>query len=291
MNVIVVSHRPQVAKPIFHQLGRAVGGYQWVDIRGELFQDADQIKEADLLLIWNGWQSNARQAVEIARRHGIPYAVFENGLFGQSDYYLWDTRGFNGDSSLMDPVHWVGDDELAQLRETRRRLQERHPLRPGGHVLVPLQIHNDTQILYHTPYATMEDFQDDLAAMYPDQEVIIRPHPKSSARRQPRGPHQRIDSSGSFLDAASRASVVVGLTSSCLWEAAVLGVPTVALGDHPLRQHPRRAHDRVLAAAMSRNLPQTMPLVEVMSRLGIKLKERSCRTDSDGRRDLTAECV
>ena len=271
MRAVVVSHRPQASQPIFHWFGRAIGGYQWVDIRGDLFQDADVIKEADLLIVWNGFQYNGRQAVEIARRFGIPYAVFENGLFGQKQNYFWDTRGFNGESSLMGPVN-PSQDAMQRLGRLRAELQEKHPLRPEGHVLVPLQIHNDTQVLYHTSYGTMEDFQADLAVMYPQQDVVIRPHPKSTAKRTEHGPRQRIEADGSWLEAASRASVVVGLTSSCLWEAAVLGVPVIALGDHPLRHHPRRCHDRVLAAALERNLPADTPIVDVMRTLGIQLE-------------------
>lgn len=287
MNAVVVAHRPQVAKPIFHWFGREIGGYQWVDIRGDLFQDADVIKEADILLVWNGFQYNARQTIEIARRFGIPYAVFENGLLGQSKNYFWDSRGFNGDSSLMDAVQ-PSRAGMDKLERTRTELQEQYPLRPEGHVLVPLQIHNDTQVLYHTSYATMEDFQADLAEMFPEQDVVIRPHPKSTATRQPHGPKQRVETEGSWLEAASRASAVVGLTSTCLWEAAILGVPTFALGDHPLRRHPRRCHDRLLAAALERNLPVDTPIADVMRTLGIQLEPKSWRASSPGRPGLTA---
>lgn len=288
MNIIVVAWRPQIAKPFFTRFARDINGsYNWVDPRADFFSDADAVKQADLLLIWNGMQYNGRHAVEVARRKGIPHLVFELGLFGQNEHYLWDTCGFNGESSMMQPLTWVTPAMKDELVAKRHELQEQHPLDPQGHVLVPLQIHNDTQVLYHTPYATMEEFQDDLAVMYPNQEVVIRPHPKSKARRQPRGPHQRIDSSGTFLEAASRASVVVGLTSSCLWEASILGVPTISLGDNPLRHHPRSHHDTLAAAVLSRNMRQDKPIVEVMERLGINLETRAWAA-SPGRHASTA---
>jgi hypothetical protein len=43
----------------------------------------------------------------------------------------------------------------------------------------------------------------------------------------------------------------VGITSTTLFEAAILGVPVVALGDHPLRLRRPDEVDRVLAGALA----------------------------------------
>lgn len=232
-------------------------GYQFVGIRSEWWTDANAVKNAAFVFVWNGLQYHAPLAVELCRRQGIPFVVYEQGFLPQDGTFMFDPAGFNARSSLNGSLSWVTDDHLDDLADERERLQQAYPLNPQGHVLAVLQIHNDTQVLYNTPYTTMDDFIEDLAALYPSQSVVIRPHPKSNAHRIERGRHQRIVAGGDFLAAAAEASVVVGLTSTCLIEAAILGVPVVALGDHPMRLRARRDHDRLAAAFLARRLCRT----------------------------------
>jgi len=65
--------------------------------------------------------------------------------------------------------------------------------------------------------------------------------------------------------------VVIGITSTCLYEAAILGVPVVALGDHPLRLQPKYLHERVLAGALALRVDrETGNLADVLDRFGIR---------------------
>ena len=246
--------------------------YKFVHIqKDEWWKAADDVKTTQFLVIWNGWQYHSPLAVEVAKRHGIPYVIFEQGFLHQKRSWSFDTQGFNKDSSLNGSLAWVSQEHLSELNVVRERLQRQHPLEPKGHVLAICQIHNDTQILYNTPYRGMQEFIEDLAVMYPRQEVIIRPHPGSHAKRQPSNDMHRVEGGGDFLATASKASVIVGLTSTCLIEAGILGVPVVALGDCPLRTHARRDHDRLLAGYLAHRIKNHgRPLAPFLESMGVR---------------------
>jgi len=243
--------------------------YRWVSIKSDLFETASIIKHASMAVIWNGLQYGAPLAARMCRRRGIPVCYFEWGFLPQPATFSIDPCGFCGDSILATDVSWVTDADMERLYQVRSQLQGQYHLQRGNHVLIPLQIENDTQILFFSPYQNMEEFVADIEAMYPTTRIIARPHPRSTAKRA--FARAEVDESGSFLEAAAGAGEVVGLISTCLWEAAILGVHVVALGDHPLRLQPRHLHDRVLAGALALRIDRaTGDLGSVLDRLGIR---------------------
>jgi hypothetical protein len=243
--------------------------YRWEGLKNDLFRAASVIKFASMAVIWNGLQYGTPLATRLCRRRGIPVCYVEQGLLPQADTFLIDPSGFCGDSILARDVSWVAEADIAQLHEVRAGLQERYPLQGGAHVLAVLQIENDSQTLYFSPYRNMQEFVADIEAMYPTETIIARPHPRSTAKRA--FSRARIEGGGDFLDAARKAGVVVGITSTCLYEAAILGVPVVALGDHPLRLQPRHLHERVLAGALALRLDRkTGDLASVLDRFGVR---------------------
>jgi hypothetical protein len=190
-------------------------------------------------------------------------------MLSQASTFFVDPCGFCGDSILAKDVFWVTESDLERLQRVREDLQSRYPIRRGKHVLAILQIENDTQVLYFSPYRNMEEFVADVEAMYPSGRIIARPHPRSTAKRS--FARAKVRSSGDFLEAASQAGVVVGITSTCLYEAAILGVPVLALGDHPLRLQPKSLHERVLAGALALRVQrENGDLGLVLERFGIR---------------------
>jgi hypothetical protein len=243
--------------------------YRHVGLKDDVFQAASVIKYASLAVIWNGLQDGAPLATRMCRRRGIPVCYVEWGLMPQSTTFSIDPCGFCGDSILATDVSWVTDADMERLYQVRSELQEQHPLQQGNHGLATLQIENDTQVLYFSPYRSMEEFIAGVEAMYPSWGIIARPHPSSPWKRS--FARAEVDDSGNFLDAAARAGVVIGITSTCLYEAAILGVPVVALGDHPLRLQPKHLHDRVLAGALALRIDRaTGDLGSVLARFGIR---------------------
>jgi hypothetical protein len=269
-HVVHVGHDNELEAGIVRRYAEERGYlYRNVGSNDDLFNAASVIKHSSMAFIWNGLQGGAPLATRMCVRRGIPVCYIEWGLLPQSTTFSIDPCGFCGDSILARDVSWVTTADMENLYEVRRELQARYPLQEGDHALAPLQIENDTQILYFSPYRTMEEFVADVEAMYPSWKIIARPHPKSSEKRS--FVRAEVDSSGSFLDAAARAGVVVGITSTCLYEAAILGVRVVALGDHPLRLQPQYLHERVLAGALALRIDRlTGDLGCVLDRFGIR---------------------
>lgn len=242
--------------------------YKWEGLRNDIFKSADVIKNASLAVIWNGLQASTPLATRLCKRKGIPVCYMEWGLLPQSSTFMIDPFGFCGDSILAKDLSWITENDMNYLYQVREEVQKQYPLNPEGHLLAPLQIENDSQILYYSPYRTMEEFIADVETVAPGTKIVARPHPNSSATRL--FTRARVSREGSFLEAASRASVVVGITSTCLYEAAILGVPVIALGDHPLRLQPKHLHDKVLAGALALRIDRaTGDLGAVLKRFGI----------------------
>ncbi|MFW0776807.1 MAG: hypothetical protein ACN2B6_03705 [Rickettsiales bacterium] len=255
---------------LIQRYARSYGyGYRWEGLKNDMFKAGDVVKRASMAVIWNGLQHGTPLATRMCRRRGIPTCYLEWGMLPQSDTFMVDPYGFCGDSILAKDLSWVTDKDMENLYRVRADLQKQYPLQPEGHVLAPLQIENDTQVLYFSAYRQMEEFIADVEAMYPDDKIIARPHPISKAKRQ--FARAKVDRNGTFLEAASKAKVVVAVTSTCLYEAAILGVPVVALGDHPLKLQPEHLHEKILAGALALTINRsTGELNTVLDRFGIQ---------------------
>jgi capsule polysaccharide export protein KpsC/LpsZ len=249
--------------------------YWWEGVKNDIFKAGDSIKRANMVVIWNGWQHGGPLATRLCKRRGIPVCYLEWGILPQSTTFIVDPSGFCADSILAKDLSWITDHDMELLDTTRKELQQQYPITPEGFVLVPLQIENDSQILYHSPYTCMEEFVEEVEAAYPDQRIVVRCHPQSNAERKFR--RAEINNEGSFLEMAARASVVVGISSTTLYEAAILGVHVVAKGDHPLRIQPLKMREKVLAGLLALRIDRaTGDLDEVLKRFNvIPLEEAS----------------
>jgi len=242
--------------------------YWWEGLKNDLFKTATVIKNSSMAVIWNGLQHGTPLATRMCRLRGIPVCYLEWGMLPQAETFMVDPFGFCGDSILAKDVSWVTDQDMDNLYRVRETLQKQYPIQKSDHILAPLQIENDTQILYFSAYRKMEEFISDVEVMYPTQRIIARPHPNSKPRRSFK--RAEVDRSGTFLEAASKASLVVGITSTCLYEAAILGVPVIALGEHPLKIQPQNLHEKVLAGALALTINRsTGSLAAILNRFGI----------------------
>jgi hypothetical protein len=269
--IVHLSHDNQLDAGLVRRYAESHGcSYEWLDLKADLFDVAGKIKSAAMAVIWNGMQGAGPLASRICRLRGIPVCYVEWGLVPQAASFTIDPLGFCGDSILAQDLSWVTDADLRQLVQARANLQKQYPLQPRGHVLAALQIENDSQILYFSRYRNMHEFISDVEAKYPLSRIIARLHPKSREMSPPFA-RAEVEQGGEFLDAASQASLVVSTTSTCLYEAGILGVPVVALGDHPLRAQPKAMHERVLAGALALRVDRVLgDMSTVLDRFGIR---------------------
>lgn len=269
-HIVHFTHDNQLDAGVVRRYADELGyKYFWISLRTDPSHAAAALKHASMAVIWNGLQYHSPLATRMCRRRGIPVCYMEWGLLPQSATFSVDSCGFCGDSILASDVSWVTNDDMQHLIDIRKKLQEEHPLRGGDHVLVPLQMENDTQILYFSPYRCMEELVAEVENMYPGERIVVRPHPKSTTRYE--FARAEVDSSGTFLAAAARARVVVAITSTCIYEAAILGVPVVVLGDHALRVQPKHLHERVLAGALALRVDRAVGrLGPVLDRIGVR---------------------
>jgi Capsule polysaccharide biosynthesis protein len=244
---------------------------KWFSCRVPFSRLADDAKRCSFAVIWNGLQRETALLSHLCSRRSIPRLYIEHGLLPQRDSWLVDPAGFCGGSMLNQPLHWVNEQDRTRLLSVRSHLQETYPLEPmDERVLVPLQLSNDSQILFHSPYRTMQEFAEEVLARFRGRRVVFRPHPRARARVDLPGGGVVEPSRIPFLDAARRSSLVVSITSTCLYEAAALGVPVEAWGDHPFRRHKGQDHDTVAAAILALRLPRRGARLEtVVARFGL----------------------
>lgn len=231
------------------------------------FRAFGEIKKARMVFIWNGLQGGSAIIADACRRRGIPHVFFEWGMLPQKATFFLDLDGFCGRSMLNRSLQWVGPRDMARLHRVRGDLQTRYPLSDEGFALLPFQIHNDTQIIFNSTYQDMLQFAQHVRRTFPGQPIRVRPHPKSGNKTVP--PGFEGAEGGDFLAWAARASSVVGITSTCLWEAAILGKPVLAMGDHALRTHAMDV-DRACAAALALRVRRDGDCLPILERFGMR---------------------
>lgn len=236
-------------------------------------------KYANLIVIWGGNQCYGPLITRLCEAKGIPKIYIEWGMLPQSDNFFVDPCGFCGDSILNSNLDWIEERDMNKLYEKREQLQKIYTIENHEYILVPMQLNNDAQILYYTKYKNMNDFIEDLLLMYPNNKIMLKPHPKAGTDVQAfyNSLNKNIkynnlsiaDANCDFMHLASKAMLIVGLTSTTLYESAILGKNVIAMGDHPLKTFHNQI-DKVLAGALFLNIDrQTGTLKPILDRFGI----------------------
>ena len=177
-------------------------------------------------------------------------ASWSGEWFPQREFIYFDPRGTNGNSSLFtDPLDWLEDEDFARLAEAREQYRDGHEIADKGYVLIPLQLEEDTQIRFWSPFPTMEAFIAHCRRAFQGRKVIFRKHPKDKRNYE----CLTQESNGDLKKLICGASLVYGINSTVLLEAALIGKPVVTVGKSLLSIGPSRDH--ALAALLARQVP------------------------------------
>lgn len=199
--------------------------------------------EPDRVILWNGnfaYQKGTRSAFE-ALGYSDRMLFLEVAWFSQREFIYLDPQGVNLYSGICNrapvPLSPLQGMRLQQWYDRQRfsRVGTETPTRRPGprRIFVPLQVDTDTSIREGSPFSDMQSFIHFLEGWIPaDCEVVLKAHPKAhysyvlGSRRR----NFQIRASGSVDEFISDADFVVGLNSTVLLEAAVLGKPVIAFG-------------------------------------------------------------
>ena len=111
---------------------------------------------------------------------------------------------------------------------------------PDRFIFLPLQVHDDTQIIVHSPLIrTMEEFVGETVKALPEGwDLVVKSHPSDEGRRgyavieeMLEGPRYHFLRRGDTLQLVKRSSCVVTVNSTVGIEALALEKPVVVLGN------------------------------------------------------------
>ncbi len=258
--------------------------WRWVAAIYIALFDARLCKQsADLLVVWGGFQLPVAAALAAARRLGIKTLYCENGYLPKT--IVMDPIGINAGNSLMGrapdfyrnismaeaPRKTLFDTNLVVRPFKRGSAASENITLPERFVFLPLQVHDDSQILLYSP-----DFRDmpsivrfcavGIANYNKDSRaaltLVVKEHPSD---------HGRIDYSALYRELPGviftktlntqqlieKSSAVITVNSTVGIEAMLGLKPVIALGDAfyavPGLVAPCRAGDD-LGQALSRAL-------------------------------------
>jgi hypothetical protein len=212
----------------------------------------ERVKGCSHLFMWNGAEDCYQPVKRICDGAGVQWSVLEVGWFPQSRNWFIDPKGINGDASIMDDdLSWVGRDDFARLEKLRDEYLGDRRWEGSDYVLVPLQLEWDTNIILHSPYRSMQTFINHCEEKFRGERVIFKRHPLDRKNYSTKG--SELITGGSFLDYASKAKLVYGINSTCLLEAALMGVPVTVIGNGYMMRH-EDDWERLLAALASKQI-------------------------------------
>jgi hypothetical protein len=192
----------------------------------------------DLAILWNGAHPRYARSVAALRQRGAGLLFVELGWHPQRGMIQMDPVGINARASWA-PQSGAGP---AALDGTEAPCAAGQPfaVRPGGDLLVVLQLDRDTQITQLSPwFPNMRTFVEFVCA-HSALPVRVRPHPRvapdPSFRRRVVELGGTWDESPSLADALAGARALACVNSSCGVEALAAGLPVLCYGQAVFRR-------------------------------------------------------
>jgi len=197
---------------------------------GELDAKLGEIRP-DMLFIWNGNLPDDEMVRRVTQRHGVQCIWAELGWFPQKDTVYFDPEGTNARSSIRHIN--LGEREVDPRLEAFRRSYGDGVYsfrREGGYIFAPLQIESDTNIKQYSPFRTMDTFVGHLSYIFPDDKIVARPRPGRPTQLSSY-PNVVVNNADDLFLQIAGAKFVVGINSTVLLEALLLGKSVAAYGE------------------------------------------------------------
>ena len=202
----------------------------------------------DAVVIFNGAHYKHQAAISVAEHAQKKIIYLERGCFPNTT--MVDDMGVNAASSVSRNAEFYrGYRPKSGVRLPSALLKrENHPKRvsqlestdiPERYIFVPFQVHDDTQVLIHSPWVSaMEQFYEVLEASLPSLDsnisIVIKEHPSDTVtypglyNRNQRIVFANGNDTQTLIESAC---AVITLNSTVGVESLLLGKPVVTLGN------------------------------------------------------------
>jgi len=199
----------------------------------------------DRIVVWNGWFPWCHAATKYLKEKYKHVYHVELAWLPQKGHIFLDHKDCGGRSILASTgyyeyEHLIQEDKALALVESLKNHEKYAPrgvdiskkFMKEGFVLVPLQIWNDTSILYDSPYfKEMASFIGWVRRQLPTANILVKPHPKDTLEYKV--PHVHYAKKGVDVSAlVPHAKAIVALNSTSVIEALIHNKPIAVLADN-----------------------------------------------------------
>lgn len=205
----------------------------------------------DISFIWGGRTPADKKTINsiLSINPACKIIYSEAGWFPQRGTVYFDTIGTNADASFSQK-NYTGSvtkkeiNHFLKLRKTIIRkdldlfpwskIPQFHITPPdlNKKILIPLQDENDTNIINSSPFKTMKEFIEFVSYTYPNQNFIVREHPRARSKNLPQLSNIEYQNSKVPLFKQYKdIGMVLGINSTVLLQSAMHNKTVIALGE------------------------------------------------------------
>lgn len=202
------------------------------------FATSEIIKKSDLVIIWNGMEVGCFWVSEICKTFNIPYCIIERGLFPQSPTnFIVDRSGICCRSESINEKY-LDKSKLPELNAKILSFYNERNLKykiGGDKYLFIFQLEFDSTVYHFSNYKSNEDMVDKFVSKHKicPSLVLVCPHP-----RNPNVKSKYKISKNKTIVECQTAKLVIGISSTTMYEALGMGCPIKILGGNKNLIHP-----------------------------------------------------
>ena len=199
----------------------------------------------NVLVVFNGAHYKQQAAINIAKYYGSKIIYLELGCLPNTTAV--DDSGVNFLNSLPRDASFYNNYKPTKLVDINRQLVVRESVKPATvmdnlperYLFAPFQVHDDTQILIHSPWLkSMPEFyhvlEQGLNSLDKNIGIVIKEHPtdkKSFEELHYRNPRIIFANGNNTADLIKNSEAAIVINSTVGIEALLLNKPVVTIGN------------------------------------------------------------